>query len=159
MLTRAMVSAALGLLVTAGAADAQVWVQRCGFDVPHPDCAVVTNGRDGKDGKDGRDGLDGKDAPAWPDYRPGYDFLTGPATLVATVPKSDGHHDKLLYRPGIAALVTRDAEGRRCYQIARSFHADMTFTAVTVDAARTFSWHDATGYWSEPWIERACTVF
>jgi hypothetical protein len=163
--TRLILASAV-LLVCSVDASAQQWAAPCTSLNPAGDCVKVVPGERGPmgpagpQGPPGRDGKDGAGVPGWPSTLAPYDFLTGPVPIIATVPKQDGYHDKLLYRPGVAALVTRDAQGRRCVQIAAPFHADMPFTAVTIDAERTFSWHDATGYWSEPWdVSLPCTVF
>jgi hypothetical protein len=82
-------------------------------------------------------------------------------TVAATVPKQSGFHDKLLYSPSskVAVLLDyQDGKGR-CYQLVGGFHASHTFTAITVDATRTFTWHDGLGFWTLPWDDVACVPF
>lgn len=149
------------------AAQEPVLVQRCAFEFLHPSCVAIANGKDGAQGPQGEPGVQGPEGPqgergprgekgepgdiaTWPMFAPGADGNIAGLTVVATVPKASGYHDKLLYSPSarIAILIDNgDGVRPRCYQVARDFHAYRTFTAITVDAARAFTWHDPTGLW------------
>lgn len=110
----------------------------------------------GPQGPAGATGPQGPGLPNWPLFVDGrHDTFAPWATVQVTVPMRSGVHDKLVYSPSghWAALVNNhDGVSQPCYQLALNFHSDMTFTVVTVDAARHFSWADATGtYWPLPW--------
>jgi hypothetical protein len=121
-------------------------------------------GPTGPQGPQGPQGVPGEKPPQWPTYAQGGDVLFPQSLLaplvVVTVPKQSGVHDKLLYWRGTVVLINRnDGRSPRCFQIVFGFHPEMTFNAVTIDAARTFTWHTPTGFWTEDWRDVACVPF
>lgn len=100
----------------------------------------------------------------WPLFAPGTDADIAGLTVVATIPKPSGIHDKVLYSPSakLAILIDNgDGVRQRCYQVAANFKPERTFTAITVDAMRAFTWHDPTGLWGGlVWdVTLPCTPF
>lgn len=147
----------------------------------HP-CGAAPVGPQGPEGKQGPPGEQGAPGPEGPQGPPGpetkptssgllwpvftlpYDGLVAGLSVVATVPKPSGFHDKVLYNPTTkVAIVIDQGDGvrPRCYQVQSDFHVDMTFTHVTVDAVRSFTWHDPSGLWmGQAWdVTLPCTVF
>lgn len=150
---------------------------------PYHPCAPapVVPGPEGEQGPQGDPGVQGPEGPqgergprgergepgdiaVWPSFSPGADANLAGFTVVATVPKPGGIHDKLLYSPSahVAILIDNgDGVRPRCYQVAVNFHAEMTFSAITVDASRSFTWHNEKGLWGGmPWdVTLPCTAF
>jgi hypothetical protein len=123
-------------------------------------------GPQGPQGPQGPVGPQGPASPGvvtwWPVYRPHLDVLQDGYTVVATVPRPTGIHDKVMYNPHTKTAVLldmRDGYEPRCYQLLPEFHPNHVFTAITVDATRTFTWHDATGLWTLDWPTVACVPF
>ncbi len=119
-------------------------------------------GPQGPAGPQGPEGPQGPQGPAWPRYRPHLDVLQHGYIVTATVPRASGIHDKLLYNPATKTAVLldmRDGLEARCYQLLPNFHAHHTFSSITVDATRTFTWHDVTGLWTLDWPTVTCVPF
>lgn len=116
-----------------------------------PQGALGPRGPEGPQGPTGLQGPVGK-APSWPELRPTLDVLVQGFTVTATVPRATGVHDKLLYNPTThTAVLIVQGVSPRCYQLLPDFHAAHTFSSITIDATRTFTWHDATGFWTIEW--------
>jgi hypothetical protein len=131
-----------------------------------PDPIPGPAGPKGDRGPRGPEGLPGPAGTIaeWPQTAHGFDVLVASLTVYATIPKASGYHDKVLYDPRThtAYLIDqRNGAQPRCYQAAPNFHSAHTFTGITVDAERAFTWHDATGFWGGMhWdVTLPCTPF